>query len=109
MSIVNKNVYGSDYGYKMWEYKAGDYECSEQVIVMRADWWSALGNNGDNMLNITVNVIPADCSAQPACAYTEKYINDAICDCIAVDTLPAAENLYVLGDMMPYQNHEIWL
>jgi hypothetical protein len=98
MNITNINVGDYATGYKIWEFTAGDYVCTEDVEILR----SVFNTEGDATSTITLNVVGVDCSMEPHCNYDEKYLNDAGCGCVAVDTThsPAASTVIVVGAKM---------
>jgi hypothetical protein len=55
MNVTNSNVGNFNHGYKIWEFTAGDYECTEVADLVRSTWWT---ETDEVAAAITINVIP---------------------------------------------------
>lgn len=101
--VSDNNVGDYNTGYAVWKFTAKNTACSEPVVITRADWWT-----GDTTpATITVSVVPITCAS--TCSYGMKRLNDAVCDCIDITTLPAAANLYLVSEPESPNYNKLWM
>jgi len=86
--VVNDKWGGFKTGYSIWEFKAGDKKCMEDVPMVRSEWWTG----EDKTAIIKLNVVRVECKTP--CEPGMRFESDIACACVAVKTEEAVGRLF---------------